>query len=252
LFQLPERPDRNLPIFEDVTPDGKRFLLQPVMFYSEYSEGVMKNPDIANLVTKDLYLSPMSLETGEDYKNDDIIELPKGQAVEFKGLTLKFIDFDRSKFEMPAPDVEQGHGNSLGAGLEVTLDGKTEKIVAEQTFSEEGGKPVPVSLSSNDLYTFYLTEINLDENANIKLAVVDRPAHNHGEETLVLTASIKPLINLVWSGTVVMSLGFLLALINRFRMIRTKENGAKIKMNGRQAHNNGHSKEKKVNRVLTS
>ncbi len=27
LFQLPERPDRLLPVFEDVTPDGKRFLL---------------------------------------------------------------------------------------------------------------------------------------------------------------------------------------------------------------------------------
>jgi len=27
LFQLPERPDRDTPIFEDVTPDGKRFLL---------------------------------------------------------------------------------------------------------------------------------------------------------------------------------------------------------------------------------
>ena len=27
LFRLPERPDRDTPVFEDVTPDGKRFLL---------------------------------------------------------------------------------------------------------------------------------------------------------------------------------------------------------------------------------
>jgi hypothetical protein len=27
LFELPERPDRDTPVFEDVTPDGKRFLL---------------------------------------------------------------------------------------------------------------------------------------------------------------------------------------------------------------------------------
>jgi cytochrome c-type biogenesis protein CcmF len=32
-----------------VEKDGKGFLLQPVMYYSEYSQGVMKNPDWANL-----------------------------------------------------------------------------------------------------------------------------------------------------------------------------------------------------------
>jgi hypothetical protein len=27
LFQLPERPERDTPVFEDVTPDGQRFLM---------------------------------------------------------------------------------------------------------------------------------------------------------------------------------------------------------------------------------
>jgi dipeptidyl aminopeptidase/acylaminoacyl peptidase len=35
LFRLPERPERDTPIFEDVTPDGKRFLLNvPVTAHS--------------------------------------------------------------------------------------------------------------------------------------------------------------------------------------------------------------------------
>ena len=49
-----------------VEKDGKGFLLQPVMFYSKYSDGIMKNPDIANLGIKDVYLSPMSLEAPND------------------------------------------------------------------------------------------------------------------------------------------------------------------------------------------
>jgi hypothetical protein len=44
LFQLPERPDRNLPIFEDVTPDGKRFLLNvPVVARSSVGFHVITN-----------------------------------------------------------------------------------------------------------------------------------------------------------------------------------------------------------------
>ena len=44
LFQLPERPDRNLPIFEDVTPDGRRFLLNvPVVARSSVGFHVIVN-----------------------------------------------------------------------------------------------------------------------------------------------------------------------------------------------------------------
>ena len=39
-----------------VEKDNKEMLLQPVMYYSEYSKGLMKNPDIANFATKDFYL----------------------------------------------------------------------------------------------------------------------------------------------------------------------------------------------------
>ena len=44
LFQLPERPYRTLPIFEDVTPDGKRFLLNvPVVARSSVGFHVIAN-----------------------------------------------------------------------------------------------------------------------------------------------------------------------------------------------------------------
>ena len=44
LFPLPEKPDRNLPIFEDVTPDGKRFLLNvPVTAHSSIGFHVIAN-----------------------------------------------------------------------------------------------------------------------------------------------------------------------------------------------------------------
>jgi hypothetical protein len=44
LFQLPERPDRDTPVFEDVTQDGKRFLLNvPVTARSSVGFHVIVN-----------------------------------------------------------------------------------------------------------------------------------------------------------------------------------------------------------------
>ena len=44
LFQLPERPQRGTPVFEDVTPDGKRFLLNvPIVARSSVGFHVIAN-----------------------------------------------------------------------------------------------------------------------------------------------------------------------------------------------------------------
>ena len=45
----------------DVEKDGRKMTMQPIMYYSAYSEGVMKNPDIKDLIVKDLYLSPQGI-----------------------------------------------------------------------------------------------------------------------------------------------------------------------------------------------
>ena len=44
LFEVPERPDRLLPVFEDVAPDGRRFLLNvPVTARSSVGFQVISN-----------------------------------------------------------------------------------------------------------------------------------------------------------------------------------------------------------------
>jgi len=198
--------------------DGRAFLLQPVMYYSTYSEGVMKNPDIANLITKDLYLSPMGLDVPEEYSIDDEIELTKGEEKEMKGMKIKFIDFDRSKFNRE----NMSNQNIMGAELDVTLDGKKYKVTAQERIAQGTQEHIPVRIENNDRYTFYLTQINVQNESNIKIAVVDEtlPKQNQSTETLILTASIKPFINLVWSGTILMVIGFFFSVIRRYRAVK--------------------------------
>ena len=231
-----------------VEREGNSFLLQPIMYYSDYSQGVMKNPDIANLFTKDLYLSPMSLEVPEDYSKDDVVKFNKGEEKEIKGLKIKFVDFDRSKFNRN--DMQSGKDNIIGAQLEVTDGKKKETVIAEQKISQGSNENIPVKMDNDERYTFYLTNVSVQNESSVEVAVVDntQPQKNTTPETLVLTASIKPFINLVWGGTLFMVLGFFLTIVKRYR--RIKDEGSlvkKISTNGIDESQNGNPKQHKPN-----
>jgi cytochrome c-type biogenesis protein CcmF len=228
-----------------VEKDGRGFLLQPIMFYSDYSQGVMKNPDIANLITKDVYLSPMSLEVPADYIKDDEVSIKKDEVKEFKGLTVKFIDFDRSKFNRDA--MQNGKDQTMGAELEVTIGKNKETVIAQQKIVEGNQESIPVKTNDGN-YTFYLDKVSVTGESSIDLAIVDsrQPKSDNTPETLVLTASIKPFINLVWGGTIVMVLGFFFSLINRYRKLKVESIVLeKISTNG-NVHTNGNATRKKM------
>ena len=218
--------------------DANTFLLQPIMFYSDYSQGVMKNPDIANLGTKDVYLSPMSLVEPSDYTKDDEITLNKGEEKEFKGLHIKFVDFDRTKFNRDA--MQSGKENIMGAQIEMTDGNKKETIIAQEKIAEGNEEPVPVS-SKDEHYAFYLSKVSVSGESSITVTVVDATQPKNQEpETLVLTASIKPFINLVWGGTIVMVLGFFFSMVNRLKKLKEENKIVqKVSTNGKPANYNG-------------
>lgn len=232
-----------------VEKDGKGYLLQPVMFYSEYSQGIMKNPDIANLGVKDIYISPMSLEVGSPYSEEDIVEFNKGDEIDVKGMKVKFIDFDRSKFSQEK--MMSGEDNIIGATLEVTSGGKTETVVAEQHLAEGHSQPIPVKMENGD-FIFYLTKVSVGDAPIAMIAVSDKPLDAASDkETLVLTASIKPLINLVWGGTIIMAIGFFVSLYSRRKAFSMKLKAAEKSVyaghvhtngNGHSSNGNGHEK----------
>lgn len=228
-----------------IEKDGKELLLQPVMYYSEYSKGVMKNPDIANFILKDVYLSPMSLESSESHNHDKAVTLKKGEVKEIKGMTVTFTDFDRTHFSNQG--ASQTGENIIGAEVEVESEYGKEKFVLLQKITESGIEPLPFSMKSSDRYTFFLEKINIGAETSIEISVIDKAVENMKEtpETLILTASIKPFINLVWAGTVVMAIGFIFSFYSRYKNFRSS-----AKFTGREkilkpSHSkNGHHKKR--------
>lgn len=202
-----------------VERDGRQMLLKPVMYYSDYSEGVMKNPDIANLIVRDLYLSPMALEVPEEFSAEDIDSIVKGTEKNIKGLNVRFIDFNMDEFRRE--ELSNGTDQTIGADLEIEENGTKTPITVKIKYSGDG-VPEFIPVKYREHIDFYLVRISISDKPLIQLAVVDRNQKRETNssitsETLILSASIKPLINLVWGGTVIIVIGFALSVVNRYR-----------------------------------
>ena len=198
-----------------VERDGKRHTMAPVMFENTQNEGLMRNPDIMNLFTRDLYLAPLSLEQPEGAAGDHAT-LRKGETKTLGGLRVTFEDFDLSE----KAALMEGRPAKIGALFRVASEGGREEVVtAYQMVGGEGGG-MPASYPGG--YTIALTGLHPDHEDPQKLAVdvtvtggAQAAAGSPAEETLIVEASVKPWINLVWSGFIILSVGLLVTIVRR-------------------------------------
>lgn len=208
----------------EVEKDGERFIVAPIMYYSQFSQGLMRNPDILNLFTRDLYVSPLSLDVPQDNNGKHLI-LKKDETKEVGDVKVRFVDFDFS-------DVQKGkmlvEGNfTIGVLLEVEKDGMKEKVTPKM--ENEGGKILYVpAISSLSKVEFAIVRVMPDRenpsNSQVEISFQnsDNTPNQPDEETLVVEATIKPFINLVWVGTLTMLVGFIVTIIRRTQEAREK------------------------------
>ncbi len=236
----------------DVEKDGRKMTMQPVMYYSSYSEGVMKNPDIKDLVVKDLYLSPQALDVPEDFSEKDVDSLVKGETKTLKNLKIKFTDFNMDSFNRD--ELMKGKSQTMGADIEVSDSGKTKKMTIKMKYSPEG-EPDYIAVPLNDKYNIYLVKVSVMADPSIQLAVVDKIEKMNDPNkvevpTLVLKASIKPYIDLVWIGTVTMVLGFFFSVIKRARRLKSEAGKKEVLTNGKgNVSGNGKAEIKKGEKI---
>ncbi|MDZ4711991.1 MAG: cytochrome c-type biogenesis CcmF C-terminal domain-containing protein [bacterium] len=204
-----------------VEKDNKEMLLQPVMYYSEYSKGLLKNPDIANFVTKDFYLSPMGLVEPEIFAEDELHELKKGEEKQIGGVSVKFEDFDFGNIEKGGKEIQSGN-YTIGAILNVKDSRYTETLEPKINYTDGTPEYMVAKMTGKDMLGFYFVKMSVKgEDAGgaiATIAVVNKNSTSSApkaDETLVLTASVKPFINVLWAGTVVLVLGFFFSILKR-------------------------------------
>ncbi len=204
------------------SPDGKDKVIIKVndrathakFYWSDYSQAYMVAPSVVNAPAEDLYISPIQIipPNGGGQSNGDQITLKKGETVTYNDKRFHFHGYDMGDHAMSG-------GSIYIAAIIDVLSAEGEKIeTVKPAISVRGNKrenhSVNLTASGENVS---IQGINVDTGTLAlhisEPASGDQPFANR--EILAAEVSIKPFINLLWLGTVVMILGFITAIVNR-------------------------------------
>jgi cytochrome c-type biogenesis protein CcmF len=197
----------------------RNYTISPVMYISEFNNGLMREPAILNLWTKDFYISPVGYDEGnsDSHNHDQVIDLEKGASSEINGAKISFDRFDMPAETMQA--MQEGKDFQMGAVLTLETQGKKEsfelfrKSVSGQTqFTDYTSQNAGVKIQLINLTAgkIQISVSNLDGTS-------EATAPQQPKEILSISASVKPFINLVWAGVLVMFVGFFVSVSRRLK-----------------------------------
>jgi len=145
------------------------------------------------------------------------VVLAKGESLDYKGINIAFDDFDMSDF-----DPEAGKIN-FGVVFNVEVDGQTIEVIPTYR-GGMGGEPVitPAVVPGTGGMTLSPGRIDA-EGGTVQLQVYDPALAPEGAtpSSLVIDVSTKPLISLVWIGTILIMIGITMAIVLRRKDIAT-------------------------------
>jgi cytochrome c-type biogenesis protein CcmF len=204
-----------------VDKNGKRTTLEPVMFESVYNNSIMRNPDYTSYWTKDFYIEPVSLEQN-DAEQQNIVDLPKGEAVLYGPLTITFKKFDLSSHEKGGMMDGASSTMAIGAVIEVKTEHDTETVVPVTIYTPKGVQEMKTVYLQNSHIGFKLVSMNIasgkEEKSHVHINVV---GGGHGmdqkPETLIAEVSVKPFMSFVWIAAVFILSGLMVAMMRRLK-----------------------------------
>ncbi|MGD8782142.1 MAG: cytochrome c biogenesis protein CcsA [Ignavibacteria bacterium] len=201
----------------DVEKGSSKSKAAPVMYIAEFNNSLMREPDILNKFTKDFYISPISYdETESGDTRSRSVTLNKGDSYNYKNTKILFTGFNFPENQMSS--MMGGGAFEIGANLEIEYNGN--KYNAEpKMVNQSGGRSfIAAEIPEANLK---IDMSNLDASGKVTLEFLSldgsgsTSAPEVNKEVLTIEASIKPYINLVWAGVLIMVLGFIISAYRR-------------------------------------
>jgi len=182
-------------------------------YWSEYSRAYMVAPSVQTKALHDLYISPIQIiPAGESRPDSDELILKKGEVIPFQGYNLRFTGYDMGNHQMGSGQM------MITAIVEIWQENEKDKIILKPAVVVKGDNR---EIRSADLYEtgrqVSIAGINVESNS-IGLAITKETNTQNtkqSREILAAEISIKPLISVLWIGTVLLIAGFSVALYNR-------------------------------------
>ncbi|MEX1138203.1 MAG: cytochrome c biogenesis protein CcsA [Bacteroidota bacterium] len=217
---------------------GSTFILHPVMFQSSYNNSLMREPDYLSFWSGDFYLEPVALESQNVQADHEPRHLAKGETVTVGERSVTFIRFEMNQHgdeKAMNPD-----GFTIGAVLDVKNGKKVETVIVPSLF-RQGSAPEPTMVTTKDkALEFRFVGMNIDmetKKSTVELSIEESGSHDHAEtkQVLVVEASLKPFISLVWIAAILVLSGLGLALVqSRKQPIVVPPVSLKKKSNGQR------------------
>ncbi len=196
---------------------NKEFTISPIMYISQFNNGLMREPAILSMLTKDFYVSPLGYDNGTSNQSTqgETISMDLGDQKTIDGAKVTY-----TKFVAPDLSIMQSGGDfQMGANLTIVKNNKTYKV--EALMKKEGRSVhfVPVELKDANL-KIQLTKVDpASKKAEIIFGKLnqDNEAASKPKEVLSISASTKPFVNLVWTGILIMVFGFFISVARRLK-----------------------------------
>jgi cytochrome c-type biogenesis protein CcmF len=203
-----------------VDANGKQFELFPVMFDAG-QQGRMRNPDIATSLTRDFYISPIDAMAAETTGDEESFTIQKGQTIAIGDFRATFVGFAMGQHDQSV--MSGGGGMAVGSVLEIATGKDRERITPTVVYQEGQApkvRPMPSRLMNANIAVVSMN-VGMGASPSTITVGVKREKSRGGQGgTLVVEASIKPFINLVWVGTLVIMVGFFLSILKRSKEVK--------------------------------
>ena len=192
--------------------DGRdRYEARPKLYWSSRLNGMMKKPFIRRHFLYDLYFSPEQIQ---DMTEQQGVRLARGETTTVGGYQITFHEFTQN-------DHMSGQMMRFGTILEIVDSlGNDEEIIPAIFFKQGMMHHEDATLMAGDSeHIVRLETINADD-GSIMLSIKGLTP-NMPPDRLIMEVSKKPTMNFLWAGTIILVLGSLLALRNRYGKLST-------------------------------
>ena len=193
----------------------KQLEAKPKFYWSEYNQAYMRNPSVHNLWLKDVYISPIQVILPDDQELGEKITILKDEQVHFEDYLIQF-----SGYEMDAHDVQAAQQVQISAVLNVIHKNRrfTVKPALKVAHNEQQNIPAILPASGRKIA---IHDIDVEQKS-LTLIIHEEKTLQAGLDVELLAVEIteKPLINLLWLGTILMIAG--LCITFYFRIYRIK------------------------------
>ncbi|MFN3803260.1 MAG: cytochrome C biogenesis protein, partial [Belliella pelovolcani] len=188
--------------------DDFKFSLSPMAQYNT-SMGLISSPDSRRFLNKDLYTFVSVINDFDDpeWREDELFEVAPGDTFYLADMVTKFESADVVR-ELDGMQLFDG---DVAVKAKLTVQDYDVEKVLEPIFIIRNNQVGRVPVIENELgLKVELTNILPEENKFV--FTVNR----NQKDYVVLKAMVKPQINILWAGTIIMLIGFCVAIYRRY------------------------------------